>query len=200
MKDFVYSSASESRNRDKITRRYSIDDQLRTRGHAECSILRDVNTAEFSISIDGITAMQWKCVNLINESEKYHCLICPHGENESNIELTIEKSKPGMICSIPNSNRFSEIRKVGNRLDSSCFRVIRNGEEINFSITGDYSIARMAECFLSILSLGIFRPKNCDFLTGVDLLDLSPCESENLILINVTIRMLFTAFDFSSTS
>lgn len=200
MNYLVYSSASESRTRNKITRRYTLDDQLRTRGHAECSILRDSNTADFSISIDGATAIEWQCVNLINDPHKYQCLICSRGTNEINLELSINKSKPGKICSIPNSNRFSEVRKVGRRLDSSCFRAISNGEEVNFSITGDYSIARMAECLLSLLSLGFFRPKNRDFLTGVDLRDLTPSESESLILINVTIRMLFTAFDFSSTS
>lgn len=200
MNDLVYSSASESRTRDKITRRYTLDDQLRTRGHAECSILRDANTADFSISIDGATAMQWQCVNLINDSEQYQFLIFFRGQYEGNIELTINKSKPGEVCLIPNSKRFSEIRKVGRRLDSSCFRAVSNGAELSFSVAGDYSIARMAECFLSLLSLGLFRPKNHDFLTGVDLRDLTPSESESLILINVTIRMLFTAFDFSSTS
>lgn len=101
MNDLVYSSASESRTRDKITRRYTLDDQLRTRGHAECSILRDANTADFSILIDGATAMQWQCVNLINDSEQYQCLICFRGQYEGKIELTINKSKPGEVCLIP---------------------------------------------------------------------------------------------------
>lgn len=200
MNSFVYSSPSEVRTRDRITRRYSIDDPSRTRGHAECAILRDKNTAELSISIDGTIIMKWQCVNLVNDTKEYGCLIQPHESHENDILLTIDKSKPGKTCSIPKSDRFSEVRKISKILDSSSFRLIRNSEEINFTITGDYSLARMSECILSLVSFGLFRPKNCDFLTGVDLNDLTPGELTNLIMINITIRMVFTAFDFSPTS
>lgn len=198
---FVYSSPAEKRTRDEIVRKYDIDDSKKNRGCVECVILRSCNAATISIILDGERILSWKCINLINNSEEYSCEASDFkGPTIADFRISISKSKPGIVCIFQNSSRFSAIRKIGNRLDSTCFRATFDNEEITFAISGDYSIAKMGEVIFSILSVGFFRPKNYDYITGLDRGDLTVGELTNLIIANATIRMVFTAYDFSPTS
>ena len=199
---FVYSSPRETRNKNEFVRKYTVDDHLKTRGYVEC-IIKSNYSAAIALVIDGDTVLSWRCINLVNNSSEYSCTVCDYEGCEDNIPFKICKSKPGVVCIFNRSDHLSEIRKISNRLDSNCLRFIRGNIEHDFTIIGDYSIVKMAEVILSALSIGTYRSKNYDYLTGVSLdnpNNLSISEINDLIMANVTIRMLFTAYDFSPTS
>jgi|LauGreDrversion2_6_1035139.scaffolds.fasta_scaffold11878_2 hypothetical protein len=194
---YVYSYSTEKRESSGLTRKYAIDAFNHEIGYIKCSVSKSTDSAEFSLVIEGNLAVCWTCKNIVCDSQKYSCFVSVVGREMFDISLVINKSRPGIVCSFPNSMRISEIRKVGNFLKSESLKVTINDEEIDFRIARDTSFVKMCESIFSILTIGIFRPKNYDFITGVSRSDLTEKEILHLLVINATIRMVFTGWDFS---
>ena len=71
-------------------------------------------------------------------------------------------------------------------------------EMMQFYIAADRSIISAFEALFSLCSLGIYRVKNDDFISGVKNPDaFSSYELKNLFIVNSTIRMLFLPIDFT---
>lgn len=197
---YSYASPSEERRKDRIIRKYSVDVGGKTVGEIKCVIFKSSDKAEIDVLIDDQILLQWKCENLVNDAVQYSCLVCTNGDEFDDFFLHIDKSKAGTVCDIQKSDRFSQVTKVSKLASVSSFRLVDHEVELPFAVSGDYSLLRMMECVFSILTIGLYRPGNDDFMTGVCSDDLTAEEVRNLIIINSTMRMVFTAHDFSRGS
>lgn len=194
---YVYSYSTEKRESGCVTRKYAIDAFNNEIGYIKCSIFKSTNSAELLFVLEGNTEVWWVCKNIVCDAQKYSCSVSVVGRESFDVSLIINKSRPGIVCSLPNQLRISEIRKIGNCLKSESLKAYINDEEIDFSIARDTSFVKMCESIFSILSVGIFRPKNYDFITGIARSDLTEQEITQLLIINATVRMVFTGWDFS---
>ena len=198
--DLCYGTVNERKRDGGRIREYHLESDGQIVGELVCGPITGQGPVRFELMRAQGCPLKWTCSRIERTKRRLKFLI-RFAERGDELLIEIPYREEAEVLAVGDGeSKLTLVKRatlLGWGVDS--FRLVTNeGVEHSWSIAFEAGVAAMAEAFFRLITLGLFSKKNESWLLGsAAAKNLDTADQENLIALNVSLRMLFLPNDFT---